>query len=157
MTEAAPIGAQWQIRDAVQPFGTDVYPGYQYKLWNLENNNMLVYKQQRVGIDLDFVPDPKNGFEGIKFERKSGSGPLKFGEPVAIYAVGGGYLRWEDHNTVRDLGFSPTPIYEWKFTGQPNGTVIETGFAMGLVNTRINAYLKWYYDLFGVNLAFQPV
>ena len=149
-----PIGSQWQVRDAVQPFGTDVHPGYQYKLWNLENQNMLIHKGQRWGIDLDFVPDPKNGYEGIKFERQTGTGPLKFGERFAIYVVGGGYLRYEDHSTVANLGYSPTPVYEWKVTGAPSGTSVKTGLAMGLYNTRAAGYLYHFFQVFGINLNF---
>jgi hypothetical protein len=147
-----PISSQWQLRDTVQPFGTDVYPGYQYKLWNLENSNMLIKKNQRFGIDIDFVPDPHNGYEGIKFERKSGSGPLKFGEAFAIYVVGGGYLKYEAHNNLAELGYNPTPVYEWKFTGAPNGTPVKTGLALGLFNNRAGGYLFHYFMPVGVNL-----
>jgi hypothetical protein len=149
-----PISSQWQVRDAVQPFGTDVYPGYQYKLWNLQNNNMLVKKDQRLGIDLDFVPDPKNGYEGIKFERQGGSGPLKFGESFAIYVVGGGYLTFQDLPRA-DLAYSSTPVYEWEFTGTPNGTPVKTGLALGLYNNRAAGYLYHHWWLFGVNLDFS--
>ena len=149
-----PINSQWQLRDAVQPFGTDVYPGYQYKLWNLENSNMLVKKDQRIGISLDFVPDPKNGYEGIKFERQGGSGPLKFGESFAISVVGGGYLKWAD-KPYADLAYSSTPVYEWKFTGAPNGTPVKTGLAMGLYNYRAGGYLYHFWQFLGVNLHFS--
>ena len=146
---------QWIIKDHSMPAGTLVEPGYQFKMtswWH--GGKMLARKSQTFGIDLDFITDPGNGFEGIKFEHQSGSGPIKFGEPIAIYVVNGGYLKYTGQAWSVDLGYSSTPAYEWILYGAALDTPVTTGQAISLRNIPRRAYLVGQLMPFGINLNF---
>jgi hypothetical protein len=152
---ASNLDEAWRVMDHSVPVGTPVETGYQFKLFNLTNDEMLVRKNQRWGIDLDFIPDPQTGFEGIKFERQAGAGAVTYHEPIAIYVVNGGYLTYQSgHTTTVGLAYRSVPAYEWEFTGGAVGQTVRTGHTAGLFNNRIDKWLKWQFKFTGINLGF---
>ncbi len=125
---------EWRI-DTSDPSAMAIYPDEQYWLFNNMNDQFIKYGKRKYGINLIWSPDfePRN----ITFQRQSGSGPLKYGELLAIHVAGGGYLRYGSQNYGINLVWSSTPVYEWRFMPQYKqaGEVINPNDNwMGLVN-----------------------
>lgn len=139
-----------------------VNPGFTgYSLRNetavtVQNQTYLVYGVRDYGINLVWGYRPASA--NIRFERQSGSGPLKYGEPVAIEVGGGGYLKHQSRLFGIDLVWSSTPVYQWRIFGQGKkiGDVVSTADKVGLYNTSYyTGYMVYQTRDYGINLDWK--
>jgi hypothetical protein len=117
-SSAASGVSQWTV---FGPAAFWPFPGRAFGLFNNYNQKSLRYEQRDNGINLGW--DDKSPGRNITFSRKGTSRQaFVFGEPIAIYVSGGGYLRYKKRDTGINLDWSATPEYEWEFTGGTPGT-----------------------------------
>ena len=78
--KAAKNSSDWKIMGS----GTEVKAGTLYTLRNITDNNSLRHGERTWGINL--VWDKSTSLNNVKFVRQGGgTGPLKYGETVAIH------------------------------------------------------------------------
>jgi len=147
---------EWNIRAVGDRDGTVVYPGtVGYKMLNYTNwSQYLTYGSRSQGINL--VWKDYNETPNIRIDRQSGSGPLTYGEPVAIYVQGGGYLRYGVRSSGINLVWSSSAVYEWRIHGQDkmSGAVMNPyDYNMALYNTRAGAHVVYGERSYGINLV----
>ena len=125
---------------------------FSYDLYNVTNSEAIVYGS-RQGDNINLVwgdPDKSNN---IRFVKKSGStDPLTYDEPVAINVRGGKFLVYEKGRQGINLGWSPSPRYEWTFVGGAPGKAIPTFTRVGLFNEVENDVLMYEPRDWGINL-----
>src|SRR4051812_10606846 len=86
--KAAKKAEDWQILTTTT--GTPVKAGTAYTLFNMTDKESVRYGKRTWGIDL--VWDKSKKLNNVKFMTKNGTGPLKFGDVVAIHVEKGNYL-----------------------------------------------------------------
>jgi hypothetical protein len=143
----------WTIRSS-DPFGADVMPGTtRYRLYNETTGQVVVYGERKYGINL--VWEEPDGQTNIRFARQSGSGALKYDEPVAIYVSGGGYLIYQERDYGINLGWSSSEVYQWRIRGGTAGTAVRVGGVLGLFNTHNDRYVVYGERSYGIDLVWQ--
>jgi hypothetical protein len=142
----------WQFRGA----GKEVKSGTAYTMYNVTDKEAVRYGERKWGINL--VWDKKATLNNIKLVGQgNASGPIKYGDKVAIHVEKGGYLKYQKRDYGINLVWSTPPVYEFVVTGGTKGTVVPTNATVGLYNTvekdfLINAErpvginLRWYKD-----------
>jgi hypothetical protein len=151
---AAAPGAQaarfndWRIYSN-GPSGDRVTPGSGYWLLNRTVNRRIKYGSRTFGINLKWAAPGPN----IHLKRKSGSGTLRYDEPVAIWVAGGGYLRYARRFYGINLGWSATPKYEWRFSNRTG--VVNTGESLSIYNRVADAVLVYGERSVGINLIWR--
>jgi hypothetical protein len=151
---AQAAGAEdWYIRSS-DPFGSAVRDGTRiYRLVNASNpssSDVLAHGQREHGIHL--VWQNPSGQTNIRFERQAGSGTVRYGERVAIYVQGGGYLKYQVQPRGIDLGFSASPVYQWEIFGGTYGQSVYTDRAVGLRNTHTQRPAVYGEREYGINV-----
>jgi hypothetical protein len=123
---------------------------------NLQNRTIgeaLEYHERWAGINLGF-DDQRRVAPNIRFERQAGVGPIFFDEPVAIHVSGAGlagYLKYQERDYGINLGWSSTPVYEWRIRGG-EGVVFRDGFEVSLYNTVADDAVVYAERCCGINL-----
>src|SRR5262245_60471478 len=120
---------QWMI-GATKPRGPVLlkatfgqHPERNYNLKNKNIRRYLQHEKQIWGINLGWTDDGRNE-TGNKVARwffvrnKTNALPLRFGETIAL---GNGetpsFIRYEQRAVGINLGWSDTPVFEWKLLG----------------------------------------
>lgn len=136
------------------PTGSDVLPDVQqYRLLNRTTNRKIRYGERSFGINLDWGLTA--GATNIRFGKLGGDGPLRYGDSVAIFIGGGGYLRQHYRAFGVDLVWSSTPVYHWRIYGACGtyGSVIKTNEEISIYSKTYEASLVHWVQIFGINLG----
>jgi hypothetical protein len=147
--------ANWEIGGSVAT-GAQIYEGTQrYNLFNRSTGQVVVYGEREYGINL--VWSPSLSATNIRFERPAGaSGAIKFDEPLAIYAQGGGYVVYQTRDYGINLGWKSsldTSAFQWRIRGGPAGTPVLARQHIVLTNTRIDRDVVYGEREYGINLV----
>ncbi|MBK8214397.1 MAG: hypothetical protein IPK71_11665 [Myxococcales bacterium] len=130
-----------------------------FDLQSVVSGSSLTYKRQGTlgGINLGW--DTKHG-DYVTIKRQAGSGPVKYGEPVAIRVRrgnDGNYIRYSRRDLGINLDWSSSPVYEWRIKGGQDGQPVKAGAVIAIVSTvekdslvycyrKNGAWLKWSKD-----------
>lgn len=143
----------WQVK-ANAPNITKIIPNdstHTYDLFNLKILEAIRYGERTWGVNLVWT-DPASS-DNLRFRRESGSqDPLKFEEPIAINVRNGKWLKYYVRDRGVNIGWSDTPIYEWKIQGGNAGAEIPVNEAVALYNSVENDTLMYEPRLWGINL-----
>ncbi len=142
----------WSLRGA--PAGTQLDEGEKVAFTNETYAGHAIYYHVRTwGINLDWR-DWRLG-RNVRFKRyATGGGAIRYGERVAVYVDGGGYLRhaWRPFGIT--LKWSDYPVYEWEIRGvNALGSTIHYGDVIALYNRHRAAFLVYGWQLLGINLV----
>jgi len=123
----------WQARGgtgAIQSFSSN------FTLFNVTDKEGLKYGSRFAGINLTW--DKSTTQTNVRFDKKTGSGDVKYGELIGINIKGGGFLRYEKRSFGINLGWSSSsaPVYEWIVLGGVEGTPVKFGDPIALYNER---------------------
>jgi hypothetical protein len=121
-----------------------------YTLKNSKVRKFLQNEKQSFGINLGWTEDaePATATKVARwfFARNgAGDGPLRHGETVAI---GNGkqpsFIRNEKRSVGINLGWSDTPVFEWKLAGGPAGTTIDPNAYLAIYNENASEFLIFF-------------
>ncbi len=144
----------------IVPKGKDVKVGepvattktHDYDLVNRTNAEAVVYGH-RAGDNINLVWGDPDKSDNIRFERANGgTGPIKFGEPIAINIRQGKYLVYKGGRWGINLGWSDSPKAEWRITGGKDGDPVTVGAEVGLFNEVEKDVLMYEARDWGINL-----
>lgn len=144
---------QWVIggAGALQPKRKfDGRPERNFNLLGLKINKYLQHEEQRFGINIGWTDDA-SAQTAAKVTRwffareSSDDGALRYGETIAL-ANGGdpSFVRYENRTVGVNLGWSKTPVYEWKILGAAAGTPVQAGQHVALFNEKANECLIYF-------------
>lgn len=147
-----PSATEWVFRYISTTEAVPVYSSEYLNLFETYNNNYVKYESRDYGINLGWSStQPRN----IRFLRASGSGPLRFGDTIALQITGGGYVKYGSRTWGINLVWSSTPVYEWRIEGGSPGQQVLTNQRIRLVNNRETRGMVYCRRPVGVNLAWQ--
>lgn len=128
----------------------DGRPERNYNLKGMKTGKFLQHEKQRFGINLGWTDDASAQTAAKVsrwfFARQGGDdSPLRYAEIVAL-ANGGepSFIRHEDRTVGVNLGWSKTPVFEWKVLGGTPGTPVQTGQQVALFNMKANECLIYF-------------
>ena len=128
----------------------DGSPERNYNLRGLKINRYLQHEEQRFGINLGWTDDasPQTAAKVARwfFAREANDdGVLRYAETIAL-ANGGdpSFVRYENRTVGVNLGWSKTPVYEWKVLGGAPGTPVQTGQQVALFNVKADECLIYF-------------
>ena len=105
--------------------GQPVLSGTPLRLVNVTTEDVLAYGWQDNGINL--VWRTEAGQQNVKFY-KVGGGPVRYGDRLALWVEGGGFVRYEERDHGINLDWSDGAIvYEWELVGGTAGTQVLSG------------------------------
>jgi hypothetical protein len=143
------LAEHWQIVGSApqQP----VLSGAFVALKSLVINESLVYGERDWGINLKW--DKSNRTRNIAFHREpGGSGPVKYGERVAIAVKGHGYLVYKSRDVGPNLGWAREPEYQWEIRGGMAGDAVRAGVDVGVYSRVEKDFLVYCERPLSVNL-----
>lgn len=130
-----------------------VMSGKPLTLYNLTDKESLKYGSRTWGINLVWTKSVYLG--NVQIFHRGSATPILYGERVAIYIKGGGYLKHEKRTVGINLGWSSKPVYEWKIggTGGPEGTRLRVNDKFCLLNTVARDCVIYDNRKVGINLV----
>jgi hypothetical protein len=116
------------------------------------NDDVLAYGERDYGINLVWQNPASQ--ENIRFY-KSGGGTIRYGDRVALYVEGGGYVKYGERDYGINLVWSSSPVYEWEVFGGTHGAPVVAGptYYHGLRNTAIQRAMVYGERKYGINLV----
>jgi hypothetical protein len=136
------------------PSGQQLTSGLAVRLVNvtLTGDDVLAYGEREYGINL--VWQRNSGQENIRLYQ-AGGGVIHTGDRVALYVVGGGYVKYGERKYGINLVWSASPVYEWEVFGGTPGTPVVMGpfYFHGLRNTAIQRAMVYGEREYGINLV----
>ncbi|GGC34579.1 hypothetical protein GCM10011504_11230 [Siccirubricoccus deserti] len=144
---------QWMIGAAgtLQPKRKfDGRPERNFNLRGLKLDRYLQHEKQRFGINLGWTDDAsaKTAAKVTRwfFARESSDdGALRYAETIALGNGGDpSFVRHENRTVGVNLGWSKTPVYEWKILGGTAGTPVQAGQNVALFNEKANECLIYF-------------
>ncbi|TCZ61287.1 hypothetical protein [Roseicella aquatilis] len=128
----------------------DGRPERNYNLKGMKTGKFLQHEEQRFGINLGWTDDA-SAQTAAKVSRwflareAADDAALRYAEPVAL-ANGGdpSFIRYEDRTVGVNLGWSKTPVYEWKVLGGTPGAPVRTGERVALFNMKADECLIYF-------------
>jgi hypothetical protein len=130
-----------------------VISGANISLKNLYYQKFIKYGEQQFGVNLRFIHlDPG---DNIQISVQGGGPDIFYGDQVAIYIKGDSFLHYRNRSWGVNLGWSDTPVYQWRITGGISGIPVRPNTPFGLFNERENDYLVGCWRPYGVNLAWS--
>jgi hypothetical protein len=155
---------QWMIGSAgtLQPKRKfDGRPERNFNLRGLKLDKYLQHEEQRFGINLGWTDDAsaKTAAKVTRwfFARESSDdGALRYAETVALGNGGDpSFVRYENRTVGVNLGWSKTPVYEWKIVGGTAGTPVQAGQKVALFNEKANECLIYFDRTAGGDIGGQ--
>lgn len=139
--------------------GNFVTPNTLFRLYCITNQSYLDYYRRNRGINLAF--NQGLSVSNIKFVRSgTATEAIKYGEKIAIYVAGGGYLYYTRRTYGINLSYSSRPVYEWELrnasylqTGAPNTEAIRARDLFSLYNAHNQGYMVYGERTWGPNLT----
>jgi hypothetical protein len=149
ITELAESFRQWKFVTPQPPTLVlpkekfEAFPERNFSLKNDDAKKYLQYESQTFGINLGWTDnaEPATAEKVAKFflnRPGTDSSPVMYGELVAI-AWGGAkppYIRYEHRTIGVNLGWSESPVFEWKILGGKIGTPVRTREVFALYNIK---------------------
>jgi hypothetical protein len=144
---------QWVIggAGALQPKRKfDGRPERNFNLRGLKINKYLQHEEQRFGINIGWTDDASAQTAAKVtrwfFAHESGDeSALRYGETISLGNGGDpSFVRYEDRTVGVNLGWSKTPVYEWKVLGAAAGTPVQIGQHVALFNEKANECLIYF-------------
>ena len=137
----------WQLRGA----GTEVAAGTGYALYNVTDKESVRYGDRTWGINM--VWDKKKDLKNIKLVGQgNATGPIRYGDVVAVHVEKGGYLKYGKRDVGINLVWSTPPAYEFVVTGGAKGTPVKTNAPIGLYNQVEKDFLIYADRPVGINI-----
>ena len=148
------VARQWAIVSISD--NAPVKPNTVYGIKNLVVQRSFIYGERDRGINLNWA---KENQSNIIIKRKSASTePIKFGELVAIQVKDSPqkwYLKYKVRTRTVNLGWSTTPVYEWKFIGGKDDEVVTTSRGLGIYSIVEKDNLVYCKRNWGINLKWE--
>ena len=154
-TESYPA-AQWAILpNSTAEKRVESGVTHRYDLFNLVVAEAVVYGH-RSGNNINLVWGDPGKSDNIFFTRMPGkTGPILFGEPVAIHFRGGKYVKYQSGRWGINLGWSDTPVFEWRIEGGTAGTPVPTMSFVSIFNMVTKDCLVYKPREYGINLQWR--
>jgi hypothetical protein len=148
------------VKDWVIEFRGDKSPGTSeialnsfYVLKNITLGKYVGYGRREYGVNLIWDAPLPIDDGNIRFESSGGSGPLRLGQPIAVYVKDGGYLYYKEREYGINLEYSKTtPIYQWEFQGTESSGPVKLRTNIALYNSRSRDYVVYCRRDYGINL-----
>ncbi len=125
-------------------------PERSYNLKNKALRKFLQYENQNWGINLGWTDDasPETGKRVARwfFTRRTGSGPVTYGETIALAnGHGESFLHYAERDRGINLNWSREPVFEWRLLGGKPGQPVERGRYLAIYNLKA-ALFFCYFD-----------
>lgn len=111
-------------------------------LKNSRTRKFLQWEEQSVGINLGWT-DNAEPATAVRVSRwfltrqSSSQGPVRYGETIALgYGKDPSFIRYEDRTFGINLGWSDSPVFEWKLLGGRAGQPVSSGDWLAIYNKR---------------------
>ncbi|WP_181774952.1 hypothetical protein [Amycolatopsis pittospori] len=113
-----------------------------YNLKGTEPRKFLQWEEQDFGINLGWTDDASPS-TGVRVSRWFAARPggataqVKYGEPIALgYGKSPSFIRYENRTFGINLGWSKTPVFEWRLLGGVTGRPVECGDRLAIHNAK---------------------
>jgi hypothetical protein len=143
---------EWIFRGVSTTEVLPLYPNTALNLFDAHYGNYVKYGSRDYGINLVWGSAPTNN---VRFLRAAGSGPLRFGDTIAVHIASGGYVKYGSRTWGINLVWSSSPVYEWQVEGGTVGQVVYTNQRVRLVNRTERSGMVYCRRPTGINLAWQ--
>jgi hypothetical protein len=137
--------------------------GRSFNLKHRDQKRYLGWEKWGVGRGVNLGYSDDAGTETARqrarwfFRRSSGSGPVRYGEPIAMgYGTSPSYYKYaKTLGPVVNVENTGTPSYEWRFIGGPGtkGRPVRTGEWLAIFNDVENDFLIYFNRDVGVALG----
>jgi hypothetical protein len=126
---------QWRIDIPSSSNNIALADGVDFSLKNmtLSSYGYVAYKKRLWGINLGWFETAANTGYPFQIKHDRESGVLKYGDMVAIHVRRGGWLKFKNRIFGVNLGWSDTPVYRWKVSGNTAGKYVLDGDKVALV------------------------
>jgi len=154
---------EWELRSATTTPATGSAQSYgQYDLYNGTLKQFVKYGERDTGINLVWSENAP-GANAISIERVDGAtGPLHYGEAVAIKFLANGYVKYGERDNGINLRWSNTPVYEWQIRRGPADSLfnpepveVPTGSTIQLFNITRGESVVYCHRHCGINLTWR--
>jgi hypothetical protein len=138
---------QWRL------FGpsSELLSGAPVTLRNADVQASVRYGERKYGINL--VWDGAADLANVSLHRAgNGSGPLTFGEHLAVRVDQGGFIRYQEREYGINLVWSETPVHQWEITGGVFGRSVPLSEPVGLFSRFHGDHLVYGKRRYGINL-----
>jgi hypothetical protein len=137
--------------------------GLSFNLKHRDQKRYLGWKKMGIGRGVNLGYSGDAGTETARekarwfFRRSSGSGPVRYGEPIAMgYGTSPSLYKYEETiGPVVNIANTETPSYEWRFIGGPGtkGQPVRTGEWLAIFNDVEADFLIYFKREVGVDLG----
>jgi hypothetical protein len=137
----------WQFLGA----GGQLKAGTAYTLYNVTDKESLRFGKRAAGINLEW--DKSKTLNNVKVVVEGGgTGPVKYGDKVAVHVANGGHLKYQKRDVGINLSWSKDPVYEFTITGGAKGTPVPLNATVGLYSATEKDFLIYADRPAGINL-----
>ena len=117
--------------------------GSNYNLFNTGLNKSLIYQKHKKGINLGWEGG-RNAPLNIVLHYPTDKDTVRGCMEVAIFIEDGAYLVYQEREYGITLGWSKTPVYEWKITTEDKAcNALKTSQKCSLFNLKAQKYLVY--------------
>ena len=132
---------QWQFNQKTTE--STVKIGSNYNLFNTGLNKSLIYQKHKKGINLGWEGG-RNAPLNIVLHYPTDKDTVRGCMEVAIFIEDGAYLVYQEREYGITLGWSKTPVYEWKITTEDKAcNALKTSQKCSLFNLKAQKYLVY--------------
>ena len=121
-----------------------------YNLKNSRTRKFLQWEEQTFGINLGWT-DNAEPATAVKVARwflarpGTSATPVRYGELVAPgYGISPSFIKYEERTVGINLGWSDSPVFEWKLLGGPIGRPVSSGDLLAIYNQRAGDCLIYF-------------
>jgi len=113
-----------------------------YNLKNSRTRKFLQWEEQSFGINLGWTDnaDPSTAVKVSRWfltRQTSQQAPVRYGESIALgYGKAPSFIRYEERTFGINLGWSDSPVFEWKLLGGRTGQPVRSGDWLAIYNKR---------------------
>jgi len=134
--------------------------GLSFNLKHRDQKRYLQWEEQTLGVNLGYSDDATSDTAREKarwfFKRPSGSGPVRYGEAVAMgFGTHPSFYKYAQTRVGVNIENTGTPSYEWRFIGGPGtaGAPVRTGEWLAIYNDIEGDFLIYFNRDVGVDLG----
>lgn len=138
------------------------FDGQTDRNYNLKNNRtrkFLQWEQQPLGINLGWTdnagPNTAARVSRWFLSRPNGSAaPVRYGEEIALgYGKSPSFVRYQERTFGINLGWTDSPVFEWKLLGGQPGQSVRSGDWLAIYNKRAGDCLIHFDRTVGANIG----
>jgi hypothetical protein len=121
-----------------------------YNLKNSRTRKFLQWEHQTWGVNVGWTgnAEPATASKVARwFLSRNGasSTPVRYGEPVALgYGTSPSFLRYEEREVGINLGWTNTPVFEWKLLGGHRNEPVSSGDWLAIFNEKAGDCLIYF-------------